>query len=58
MIKPTMVELLCSFPNERYRWADTEIFMSETSPVEMNTPIKVGTSFAVGGLDSTKGITL
>lgn len=57
-IKPEIGGLTITVPapNNRNRWADTEIFMSETSPVPVDTPIKASrdTSFTLRGLDSTK----
>jgi hypothetical protein len=50
------VVVTVSAPAERYKWSETELYMSEESPVPMETPIKVArdTSFAISGLHSDK----
>lgn len=57
-VKPMLggVIVTVAAPAERYKWSDTELYMSEESPVPMETPIKVArdTSFAISGLHSDK----
>lgn len=57
-VKPMLggVIVTVAAPAERYKWSDTELYMSEESPVLMETPIKVAraTSFAISGLHSDK----
>lgn len=57
-VKPEVnaVNVIVPAPNDKIRWGVTEIFMSETSPVQEDTPIKSSrdTTFLVRGLDPSK----
>lgn len=53
---PSAVVISVPSSNERHRWLETQIFMSETSPVTLEAPIKSerNSSFSITGLDSGK----